>query len=270
MPTRDAPAVYHVRLLAEATRLAGGLTDVAQRAMTYHHLFEHSGRNHAFPAIAAHGALWSRGHFAFGLRLGAWLVWQYGLSAQRRRQQLAALAAFADAFRDINRRVCVETYAAYHFTARYGDDPAALQFVRPELLAALRVLHAARRAGRELPDADKRWIYEAHFLDEQRRVVGPGIERATAAFDWPLMRALALRPVLRFGYFPRGERFHFRRFDCREERIERGLQAFDLAAAAGWHEVTTALRVYGVLPAEFFAGTARHFAGVRAAVLATG
>lgn len=71
-------------LQAQATRLAGGLTDLAQRATVYHHIFEASGRNHIFPLIAAHGALWARGYFAFGMRLGAVLAWQFPLSAAKR------------------------------------------------------------------------------------------------------------------------------------------------------------------------------------------
>src|ERR1700720_4382664 len=108
---------------SEATRLAGGLTDLAQRATVYHHIYEHSGGNHAFPLIAAHGALWARGYFRFGMRLG-WLWSLVDLASPlRRRQRLAKLAAFADAFRDINRRVCIETYTSYHFTARFGTHP---------------------------------------------------------------------------------------------------------------------------------------------------
>ncbi|GAA0599662.1 hypothetical protein GCM10009416_42150 [Craurococcus roseus] len=54
----------------EATLMAGGIHDLAQRAGVYHHLFVHSGRNHVFPLLAAHGALWARGHFQKGMRLG--------------------------------------------------------------------------------------------------------------------------------------------------------------------------------------------------------
>src|SRR5690606_15063123 len=110
---------YHEKLHSEAVRLAGGLHDLAQRAAVYHHLFEHSGRNHVFPLIAAHGALWARGYFRFGMRLGRLLSWQFP-STETRRRQMAALDRFADAFRDVNRRVCVDTYTKYHFSRRYG------------------------------------------------------------------------------------------------------------------------------------------------------
>jgi hypothetical protein len=53
----DELAREYEALTREGTRLAGGLCDLAQRATVYHHLFRASGGNHAFPLIAAHGAL---------------------------------------------------------------------------------------------------------------------------------------------------------------------------------------------------------------------
>jgi hypothetical protein len=255
------------RLHHEGEQLAGGLTDLAQRATVYHHLFEHSGRNHAFPLIAAHGALWARGYFRFGMKLGCCLSWQKAFSPEVRRLRLEQLAAFADAFRDVNRRVCVDTYTSYHFTACFGEHGDAAQLVPPALFEALNCVHAARRSGRELPDREKRRIFEAFFLNEQATVVGPSIAHAVADFDWPLMKFLALKPVIRFAYFPARRPFWFRDFAHQEERIEKGLRAFDLAAQAGWDVVETSLRDYAVLPVEFFAGSAKHFASVREAVL---
>ena len=55
----------------EGTRLAGRLTDVPHRPAVYHQIYVDSGRNHVFRLIAAHGALWSRGYFTFGLGLFA-------------------------------------------------------------------------------------------------------------------------------------------------------------------------------------------------------
>jgi hypothetical protein len=60
-------------LREEAEDLAGRTGDFAQRAATYHHLYQHSGGNHAFPLLAAHGALWGSKHFRAGMRLGGWL-----------------------------------------------------------------------------------------------------------------------------------------------------------------------------------------------------
>jgi hypothetical protein len=255
-------------LIREATRLAGGLTDLAQRATVYHHLFEDSGGNHIFPLIAAHGALWARGYFALGMKLAQGLTWQHALSAETREQKMQSVADFADAFRDINRRVCVDTYASYHFIARHGQHPDAAQFVRPHLLDALNRIHSARRNGQQLSDDEKRRVFEVHFLNEQETVVGPSIQRAVELFDWPLLKFIALRPVVRFAYFPARQFFWFRSFDRREERIEKGLRAFDIGAQAGWDNVAAALRAYDILPAAFFAGSHEYFAATRTSILA--
>jgi hypothetical protein len=254
-------------LTREATRLAGGLRDLAQRATVYHHLFRASGGNHAFPLIAAHGALWAGDYFRVGQRLAGLLSWQYAWSAATRRKCLQQVEAFADAFRDINRRVCVDTYVSFHLTARYGDDERITRFVEGEQLRVLRLVHAARRAGRELPDAQKREVFLAHFLDEQRRVVGPAIEQAVAAFDWPLVRFLALKPWIRFAYFPQREPFWFANFADRDERIAKGLQAFDRAAQAGWAHVEQSLGDYRILPETLLRNPDQYFATFRARFL---
>lgn len=257
----------HQRLLDEATRLAGSPTALSQRATTYHHLFRDSGGNHFFPLIAAHGALWARGYFAFGVKLGHWLSWQYLFDADRRKRQLAALDEFANTFRDVNRRVCIDTYANYHFTAEHGEHSDAATILDPQLLDALNRVHAARLARRELSDGEKRYVFETHFLHEQASVVGPSLQAAVEKFDWPLLRAIALRPLIRFAFFREWQFFWFRNFACREERIEKGLRAFDLAASIGWDQVESALRDYDILPAAFFANPVGYFTELRTSLL---
>src|SRR5690242_6076467 len=105
----DLQLAYHA-LRSEAETLAGNLTDLSRRATVYRHIFLASGGNHAFPLIPTHGALWAGGYFRFGMRLGEMLSWQYFGRPDMRRRQLQKLAAFADVFRDINCRVCVDTY----------------------------------------------------------------------------------------------------------------------------------------------------------------
>lgn len=267
MNTHELRTEYD-RLANDGLRLAGRLADVPQRAAVYHHVFFDSGRNHVFPLIAAHGALWARGYFAFGLRLAECLSWQYGLEPAVRHQQLEYVAAFADTLRDINRRVCADTYASYHFTALFGNHPAAADIVAPTLLDSLLRVHAARKAGRELSDDEKFIVFNAHFLNEQEHVVGPTIASAVADLRWPLVRLIALRPVIRFAYFRRGDRLWFSDFSDREQRIANGMRAFELAAHAGWQTAAAALRDYAVLPDAFFADSKRHFAGLRGVVLA--
>ena len=257
------------RLTAEGVRLAGRLADVPQRAAVYHHVFFDSGRNHVFPLIAAHGALWARGYFAFSLRLAKWLSWQYGIDPVLRQRQLDSVTAFADSLRDINRRVCADTYASYHFTALYGNHREAATIVDPELLDGLLRVHTARKTGRELSDARKLSVFGAHFFHEQSHVVGPTIAEALALLQWPMMRQIAMKPVIRFAYFPRGKRLWFANFSDRQERVNNGLVAFELAARAGWQATAGALRHYAVLPDAFFTDARSHFAGLREAALAT-
>jgi hypothetical protein len=257
------------RIQGEATRMAGGLTDLAQRAAVYHHLFHVTRGNHMFPVIAAHGALWARGYFAFGMRLARAMSLQYLARPALRRCQLAAVAQFADTLRDINRRVCIDTYTNYHFVTQYGDHSAAADFVSVELLEALRRVHAAARARRALTDAEKRDVFQAHFLHEQRTVVGSTIARAVAEFDWPLAKWIALKPPIRFAYFPAGNRLWFQNFADQEERIRNGMRAFELAIAAGNERLTSSLRRYRTLPPQFFASPDRHFAALRSELITT-
>lgn len=232
----DAYAHWH----REGVRLAGGLRDVAGRAAVYRQIYRDSGRNHAFPLIAAHGACWSRGYFASGERLGWWL-------ALGRPARHAALLRFADVFRDINRRVCADTFANFHFTRLYGDHPDAADFVPPEVLGLLRRLHDA---DGEWPTSTKRELYVANFLWEQEHVVGPTLERAVAEFDWPFARRVALRPTIRMAFFGPGRSLRFRDFSRAEERIANGFTAFDWAAEAGWETAEASLSAYGVLPRD--------------------
>ncbi len=109
-------AFEYEHLHHEATQLAGGLRDLAQRATVYRHIFRASQGNHAFPLIAAHGALWAGGQFRFAMQVGRWLAWQYPWSGALRKRKLDGLANFLDALRDINRQVCIDTYAQFHFT----------------------------------------------------------------------------------------------------------------------------------------------------------
>jgi hypothetical protein len=268
MQSHDALRHHYEDLHLEATRLAGGLNDLAQRAAVYHHIYEHSGGNHAFPLLAAHGALWARGYFRLGMRLGwIWSLTDLG-SPQRRRLRLEKLAAFADAFRDINRRVCIETYTSYHFTAKFGTHAQAGELIDPTLNEALGRLHYARQRGQELPDSEKRLLFEAFFRHEQAHVVGPSIADAVSTFDWPGMRAIALRPIIRFSYFPWRRALFFRDFSQVDERICNGRKAFVAAVEVGWTRVEACLRRYEILSPAFFQNSVEHFTQLRQRVLA--
>jgi hypothetical protein len=246
-------------LRREATALAGSIGSLAQRASVYHHMFEHSGRNHAFPLLAAHGALWAKGYFQAGMRFGSAASWGHALLGIDRKNLVRSLHKFADDFRDINRRVCVETYFIYHLTADRRLAGVSEKAVSPDLLEQMARCHAARRAARVLSDSERRSLFTAFFLWEQRNIVGPGVEQAFNEFHWPLIKTLALKPRIRFSYFPRQTPLVFENFSDIDERIEHGLAAFDLASNAGWKTVEAALSFYGIMPSEFSNDPARHF-----------
>lgn len=256
--TRD-----HQRIHQEATALAGAITDLGQRASVYHHLYESSGGRNVFPLIAAHGALWGAGYFALGMRIGTLLSAQFLFSPRVRHDKLRQLHAFADAFREINRQVCVEAYTAYHFTRLHGQAPGAERYLQPRLLAALNQCHQAQAQGEPLPQPARRELFTAFFLWEQEIIVGPSVEQALATLDWPLIRQVALRPRIEFAYFSSSRDMKFSNFASTAERITKGLRAYELAEQAGLDRVEHALRHYGVLPQAFFHDSLAHFRNLR-------
>ncbi len=262
----EIQASFH-DLQQEATLLAGSLSNLEQRATTYHHLYRDSGGNHIFPLIASHGALWAKGYFQFGAKLGRILSLQYFFDSDKRQRQLESLAAFADAFREINRLVCVDTYTNYHLVKRFGETPELLEVLSPEILTALGRVHWARKNGQQLAETEKRSVFRAHFLNEQNNVVGPSVKDAMAAIDWNLIEMIAIRPMVRFSYFSVQKTFWFRNFTNREERINKGMKAFDIGSQFGWEDVEAKLAEYQTLPQEFFTNSISHFDDIKSDVL---
>lgn len=253
----DAPDEL-TTLRAQAVMLAGATGDLAQRAGVYHHLYAHSGGNHGFPLLAAHGALWASGYFRRGMRFGGVIARVRGLAGGDRDALIQRLHCFAEDFRDINRRVCVETFFIYWLTARPHLREEAERLVPAELLDAMDRCHDARRRGVTLDERERRALFEAFFLWEQAQIVGPSIEQAFARFDWPLIRGLALRPRIGFAYFT-GRPLAFRDFASTDERVAMGMRAFDRAVAVGWDEVEAALCAYRVMPPLFRTDPRRFF-----------
>jgi hypothetical protein len=251
----------------EAERLAGRNRDLAQRATVYHHLYHHSCGNHLFPLIAAHGALWAGGYFAFGTQLGRCLSWLSLFSPTDRQRKRELLEAFADAFRNVNRLVCIETYTTYHFTALHGTHPVASKLVPPALLTQLNRVHQARKSGTPLTASEKREVFQAFFLNEQATVVGPKINSAGKSFQWPLMRWLALKPHVRFAYMG-GCGLQFWNFCDEAQRVKNGMRACDIALNVGLDFVERTLENYQVLPSQFVATSQQHYQSVRQQALA--
>ena len=233
-------------LHADADRLAGGLTDIPRRAAFHLALYRESARQHPFPLLALHGALWGARFFETTGRLGQALRARYFYDARERAERMALLARFADGFKAVNRAVFLDTYANYHFSKRYGREPGADRIVRPSLLAALNTVHDAVRRGADLSPATRRAVFEQALRWEQEVTVAPGVSAEIARFDCPILRRLCLSPVVRFAFFPPARAFVFRNFGDPSERIRRGLQAYDLGARAGWARVEASRDAYGI------------------------
>jgi hypothetical protein len=251
-------------LKGEATILAGDLLDIPRRALLLYNLYLDSGRNHAFSLIAAHGALWAQGYFEAGGSLGRLIARRYFYNPAERAYRLGLLREFAEDFRKVNRQVCIDTYANYHFARRFGREPGADELVAPSLLEALNRVHHARDRGDSFTPEERRRVFEQSFRCEQEVTVAPGVEAAVRAFECKVMRFLCLRPLVRFAFFPAFRYLWFRNFADQGERIDRGMRAYDFAATMGWPHVERSLRDYGVMPPRLLDEPERSLADLRA------
>ena len=245
---RESLQARYDALRGESDLLAGGLMDIPRRALILHAMYLESGRNHAFSLIAAHGALWASGYFESGGSLGRLIARRYFYNPDERAYRLGLLRQFADDFRVVNRKVCVDSHANYEFVRRYGREPGADEVIAPALLDALNRVHHARERSLVLPPDEAGLAFEQSYRCEQEVTVAPGVEAAVRSFECRIMRFLCLRPLVRFAYFPPLRYLWFRDFSDKDERIDRGLKAFALAERAGWPKVERALRYYGVVP----------------------
>lgn len=272
----SAPAaraeVAHLRreyqaLRAQAQKLAGAPGAIAQRATILWSLYADSKGNHTFPLVAAHGALWADRHFDRTGPIAELTAIRYFYSRPERDKRMKMLDAFSEGFQDANRSVFIDTYANYWFTKRFGQQPGADAVIPSTLLAALNGAHHAARTGRPLTEAQKRSVYETALHFEQESTVSPKVQALVKDFDCPILRMLALKPWVRFTYFPSRKLFFFDDFSSKQERVRYALRARDLASKAGWKKVEAAMRDYGVLPQPFLSDRARYAESLRTQLL---
>lgn len=233
-----------------ATELAGGLLDIPRRVRLLYQMYDDSLGNHLFPLIAAHGALWAAGYFEIGGAIGRLIARRYFYNSRERAYRLGLLDEFAIGFRKVNRQVCIDTLTNYWFLRDHGDSPEAVRVLPESLVRALRQVHASRVEGRRLGADDRRAIFEQSFRCEQEVTVAPGVAEAIGGFDCRVMQFICLHPLVRFRYFPRWRYLAFRNFGATEERIQRGLQAFELAIRAGDKQVVDSLTQYKIMPLD--------------------
>ena len=233
----------HDQIHTQATLLAGPPDGLCKRAVQYHHIYRASGGIFCFALIAAHGAVWAQWYLKIA-RIGAIILALLDRRAPGNYPtRMAHFDAYTGALKDINRRVMIKAYTILHFAKDGMDDSALVDDLPSEIVIEIRRLLARQMSGHPATSAEKRVLYEAFFRWEQDNAVGPSVEAAMAAFDWPLMRGLCLRPWVWFSYFRAGRSLNFKDFTSAEERVEKGLAAFDMAALRGWDKVDRSLRL---------------------------
>ncbi len=250
-PSELAGAYDAIRV--EAARVAGGPGDMPQRVALLHSIFEDSGRNHAFPEVALHGALWAYGFYERRGAVSRMITYRYFYDREERARRAYMLFVFSQGFKEANRSVFIDTYTNYYFTKRYGETPGAEEVVAPELLDALNRVHHAARSGRTLPAAERGQVFESALLFEQETTVGPKVREEVSKFDCPILTRIVLKPIVRFMYFPRFTMLRFHDFGNTDERVEKAVLSYELAERSGWPQVAECIRYYGLLPDRFFA-----------------
>ncbi len=249
---RDLSASY-LSLRNEAERLAGGPGDIPPRAAALHSIFVDSGGNHAFPEVALHGALWAFGFYERRGVVSRMISHRYFYDREERARRAYMLFEFAQGFKEANRSVFIDTYTNYFFTKAHGDEPGAERILAPELIEALGRVHQAARSGRRLRRRERADVFRTSLLFEQENTVGPKVREEVAKFECPVLTAIVLKPVVRFGYFPRTAFLWFRDFGDTDERIEKAIRSYELAERQGWDLVSGTIRLQGVLPPRYFA-----------------
>ena len=259
----DLAAAY-AAIRREAVRVAGGPGDIPPRVAQHHAIFLDSGGNHCFPEVALHGALWAYGFYERRGAVSRMISYRYFYDADERASRAYMLFEFSQGFKEANRAVFVDTFTNYFFTKAHGEEPGAEEVVAPELLDALNRVHHAARAGRRLPPRERGEVFETSLRFEQEATVGPKVREEVAKFECPVLTAIVLKPVVRFGYFPRHTFMLFHDFGNTDERIEKAVRSYELAEAAGWESVADRIRLFGLLPPGFFADPGAYAAGLRA------
>ncbi|MEP1229801.1 MAG: hypothetical protein ABJG88_03930 [Litorimonas sp.] len=241
----------YAAITTDAQKLGGGLDDMTQRAVVYHHLYVSSGSNFIFPLIAAHGALWARWYLFLAKHVAVFLAI---IDINPRRSFARKMSLYADyvsRFKAINRTVMQETYKVLNIAKLYGAHPVIAADMPKRLCDNLNICHQYAVHGTLMPLEQQRDFYEDFFRWEQNNVVAPAVEEAINAFDWPLMKWFCMRPWVWFSYFRIGRSLVFKNFSDAEERTQKGLSAFDWAKHQGWETIESNLTRNPFFPKHF-------------------
>lgn len=247
--------------------LAGKPSDLRQRACVYHQLYLDSGKRNIFPLVAAHGALWGAGYFKRGMLGGKILSLPYLVLPKLRKAKLDALDQFAEKFRDINRRVCAEAYAIFHYTRVYGSNAVIREVIGDAFGDIMEECNASIAADSYFPQQKREALFVAFFNWEQDNIVAPRVIEAFDHFHWRAITYFALRPKIEFTYFGKDHTLQFKNFRAKEDRIAHGLQAYRRAEAVGLEHVENAISLYQIMPQEFHRDPRAYYRNIEMALV---
>ena len=221
------------KLAEEALALAGRPKDFGQRAVVFHHVYDHSRGQHQWALAEARREL----RIAEALEALRRRVSRWGWLASRRKRARLALEALADALGEQARERCVAAYTAYRLAGARSLRDEAERSLPGALLDTLTACHAARRSGAAMSDGEL-----GVQFDESEAFVCAGVSSEAVEAAWTAIDATGLR---------------------RAAQRLLGHRAADRAVGRdrrrGWAKVEAALRQDQALPPSFRANPAQHF-----------
>ena len=223
------PDSFTADVRAAAELAAGPKESLRFRARGYLDLYAASNGVCMFALVAAHGALWASWYLVcakLAAMVFAVLDPTCRLSPGKRYREFAA---YVMTLKEINQLVMIETYVLVHTLKTEGVETALAMGIPADLARD----YASAMDDPSGQSIDLRDLYHRHFLWEQQRVVSDKLDTAIEAFTWPFMKSLCQRPWVWFSYFRVGSSMNFRSFTDQEERVEKGLIAFDRAISYG-------------------------------------
>lgn len=238
----------HAIIRDDADILAAGVDDLGQRSLVYYQIYRDSKTLFHFPLVASHGALWATWYlFAAWLAANVFAIVDFTCHLNR-KDRMATYATYVRAIKEINRQVMIEAYTSLYLYKCFGETACDELKFSERLAAQFKERFGVGAKSFVRTNESDRDFYETFFRWEQQKVVGPAVDAALAAFEWPLMKVLSRQPWVWFSYFRVGRTLIFKDFADKEERVAKGLAAFDWAAAKGWDVIERNCRRNPFLP----------------------
>lgn len=219
----------YAEIRENAERDSCRVASLRKRARGYLNVYNASNGACRFALIAAHGALWAAWYLICAkLAAVVFAVFDFskGYSPIKRYRQFSS---YVTALKNINKLVMLESYVLVFTVRDLGAEFAATKGIPLDLARD----YEKAISGQVTNESFLRDLYHRHFLWEQERVVSNKLDDAFAEFTWPFMRNLCQKPWVWFSYFRAGKSMNFKKFTDQEERVEKGLIAYDRAVSYG-------------------------------------